>query len=124
MIQFKRAYVAASPDDGYRVLVDRLWPRGVTKERARLDVWLKELAPSAELRRWYSHDPAKWQEFIRRYHVELSGPEAQAALEDLAERSRQSMVTLVYASKVPDIHNAAALKAILESGSFKSLATG
>ena len=71
-IHVKRAYEEPSPSDGYRILVDRLWPRGLSKERLQLDLWIKEVAPSSELRRWYGHDPKKWKEFVRRYFVELN----------------------------------------------------
>jgi uncharacterized protein YeaO (DUF488 family) len=114
MVRTKRVYEAASPDDGYRVLVERLWPRGVSKEKAHLDGWAKAIAPSDELRRWYEHDPAKWEEFRRRYKEELSAPEPQRLLADLAERARNGTVTLVYASKAGDISNAAALQQLLE----------
>ena len=67
MIQLKRAYESASPDDGLRILVERLWPRGVSKQKAQIDLWLKDLAPSTELRKWYGHDPARWEEFQKRY---------------------------------------------------------
>lgn len=82
-----------------RVLVDRLWPRGVTKERAALDDWIRELAPSTELRRWYGHDPRRFDEFSRRYLEELARPEAAAALDDLAERARSGPVSLVTATR-------------------------
>ena len=114
MLRTKRVYEAASPDDGYRVLVERLWPRGVSKEKAHLDGWVKALAPSDELRRWYEHDPAKWDEFRLRYKKELSAPEQQRLLADLAERALTGTVTLVYASKAGDISNAAALQQFLE----------
>jgi len=113
MVRTKRVYEAASPDDGYRVLVERLWPRGVSKEKAHLDAWAKAIAPSDALRRWYEHDPAKWDEFRRRYKEELSAPEPQRLLADLAERARNGTVTLVYASKAGDISNAAALQQFL-----------
>jgi uncharacterized protein YeaO (DUF488 family) len=113
MVRTKRVYEAASPDDGYRVLVERLWPRGVSKEKAHLDAWAKAIAPSDALRRWYEHDPAKWEEFRRRYKEELSAPEPQRLLADLAERARNGTVTLVYASKAGDISNAAALQQFL-----------
>jgi uncharacterized protein YeaO (DUF488 family) len=116
VLRLKRAYEPASPDDGYRVLVERLWPRGVSKEEAHLDAWVKDLAPSDELRRWYNHDPQKWDEFRRRYRQELSEPGRQAALADLVDRAREGIVTLVYASKAGDISNAAALKAYLDEG--------
>lgn len=116
MLRLKRVYEPAAPDDGYRVLVERLWPRGVSKERARLDAWAKALAPSDALRRWYGHDPERWDEFRARYRRELEEPERRAALAELAERARRQTVTLVYASKAGEISNAAALKAFLDSG--------
>jgi uncharacterized protein YeaO (DUF488 family) len=114
MVRTKRVYEAASPDDGYRVLVERLWPRGVSKGKAHLDGWAKAIAPSDELRRWYDHDPAKWDEFRVRYKTELSAPERQQLFADLAERAQNGTVTLVYASKAGDISNAAALQQFLE----------
>jgi uncharacterized protein YeaO (DUF488 family) len=113
VIQTKRAYEPASADDGYRVLIDRLWPRGVSKERAKLDAWAKEISPSDELRHWYEHDPAKWDEFQTRYERELQTPAAQAVLTDLVARARSGTVTLVYSSKAGDISNAAALERLL-----------
>jgi uncharacterized protein YeaO (DUF488 family) len=87
-IQIKRAYDDAEPSDGTRILIDRLWPRGVSKEVAHLDLWLKEIAPSTELRQWFAHDPARWAEFQRRYRKELSAnPEAIRQLADYAQRS-------------------------------------
>lgn len=118
MLVLKRVYEPAAPDDGYRVLVERLWPRGISKERAQLDAWEKELAPSDALRRWYNHDPEKWAEFRDRYRQELAEPARQAALADLAERAQQQTVTLVYGSRAGDISNAAALKAFLDSGTL------
>lgn len=116
MLQLKRVYEPVSPDDGYRVLVERLWPRGVSKEEARLDAWARDLAPSNALRRWYNHDPDKWDAFLTRYRQELSEPERVSALADLRERARRGAVTLVYASKAGDISNAEALKEYLEQG--------
>lgn len=113
MIRTKRIYEPAAADDGYRVLVERLWPRGLSKAEARLDAWAKVVAPSHELRRWYGHDPAKWEEFRRRYAEELRAPEAQAALDDLAERGRRGEVTLLYAARDGAISNAAALERLL-----------
>ena len=104
MICLKRAYEDPSPLDGHRVLVERLWPRGVTKERAALDLWLKDVAPSAELRRWFNHDPARWPEFQRRYREELlCRPQELAELRRLAAAGP---VTLVYGSRDEE-HNAA-----------------
>lgn len=113
MIDIKRAYEPADAADGYRVLVDRLWPRGLSKEKARLDAWEKDVAPSNELRRWYGHDPEKWDGFRRRYEQELQTPEARAILEDLAGRARHGRVTLVYAARDGAISNAAVLQRLL-----------
>jgi uncharacterized protein YeaO (DUF488 family) len=112
VIHLKRAYEPPSPADGCRILVERLWPRGLKKTDAALDLWLKEIAPSPELRQWFSHDPAKWEEFCRRYWAELA--DRQDAVNLLQERLRQGRVTLVYGSK-DEAHNAAvALKKYLE----------
>ncbi len=111
-ITVKRMYEPPAPEDGRRFLVDRLWPRGVSKERARLDGWLRELAPSTELRRWFGHDPARWQEFKRRYREELSEPDRQQALETLRQAASEGPVTLLYAAR--DIeHNEAQVLAEL-----------
>ena len=115
MIHLKRAYEPPSPDDGFRVLVERLWPRGLKKEEVAVDLWLKEIAPSPELRQWFSHDPAKWEEFCRRYWAELA--DRQDAVKLLKEKLRQGKVTFVYGSK-DEAHNAAvALKKFLEGQS-------
>ncbi|HJS48302.1 MAG TPA: DUF488 family protein [Gemmatimonadales bacterium] len=114
-LRIKRAYEPATARDGTRVLVDRIWPRGVTKEAARLARWEKDLAPSSALRRWFGHDPAKWAEFKRRYRKELV-PHA-ALLDALAHEARRGTVTLVFAAR-DEVHcNAAALKLFLESRS-------
>ena len=113
MIRLKRIYEPAAPDDGYRVLVERLWPRGVSKAVARLDAWERAIAPSDALRKWYGHDPAKWEEFQRRYLRELQMPEAQAILDALAEQGRHGTVTLLYAAHAGDISNAAVLARLL-----------
>ena len=112
-IRIKRAYAAPDPEDGRRILVDRLWPRGISKDRAKIDYWAKELAPSTELRKWYGHDRAKWDEFRSRYTAELkSRPEHLARL---MEYVRSGRVTFVYSSTEPEINNAVALKIHLES---------
>ncbi len=96
-IKIKRAYESPSDKDGVRILVDRLWPRGISKDKARIDFWPKELAPSNELRRWYGHDPAKWPKFKSRYFAELDGnPEL---VNELLEYVHKGMVTFVYSSK-------------------------
>ena len=113
MVSTKRAYDPPEESDGYRVLIDRLWPRGVSKAKARIDAWEKDIAPSSELRKWYEHDPAKWPEFQKRYVKELDEAQAQKVLNDLAHRARHGPVTLVYASHAADISNAAVLEALL-----------
>lgn len=114
MIAMKRIYDPAAETDGYRVLVERLWPRGESKVRAKLDAWEKEIAPSTTLRRWYGHDPAKWVEFQARYERELATPAAQALLDRLTERARHAPVTLVYASHAGEISNAAVLLRLVQ----------
>jgi uncharacterized protein YeaO (DUF488 family) len=99
-VLLKRVYEEPSDDDGTRVLVERLWPRGITKERARIDQWLKEVAPTAELRRWYGHREERWPEFRRRYEEELrTREEARAALDALRALGRVGPLTLVFAAK-------------------------
>lgn len=115
MIGMKRVYDAADVKDGYRVLVDRLWPRGVSKARAKLDEWAKAIAPSDDLRHWYNHDPAKWDEFQLRYANELDTPEAQSMLDALARRGKRGRVTLLYSAKDGPISNAAALMRMLDA---------
>lgn len=112
-ILLKRAYDEPSKNDGYRVLVDRVWPRGVRKEDADLDAWIKESAPSASLRKWFGHDPDKWEEFKRRYFKELD--ENPESLDPLLQRARRGRLTLVYGSKESRYNNAAALKEYLEN---------
>ncbi len=113
MLNLKRAYERPAPEDGFRVLVERLWPRGLKKEALALDLWLKDIAPSPELRRWFGHDPAKWEEFRRRYWRELAAqPEA---VELLREKLRQGQVTLVYGSRDQQHNSAVILKEFLEN---------
>ena len=97
MIQLKRVYAEPSSKDGLRILVDRLWPRGLTKERAAVDLWLKEVAPSPELRKWFGHDPAKWKEFQVRYRKELHAK--KDALDLLKEKSDEHFVTLLFGAQ-------------------------
>jgi uncharacterized protein YeaO (DUF488 family) len=101
-VRLKRAYETPAAQDGHRVLVDRLWPRGVTKQAAAIDQWLKEIAPSAELRKWFGHDPARWEEFQRRYAHELAAHEP--LLDMLRARARHGAVTLVYSAH-DELHN-------------------
>ncbi len=106
MVKVKRAYEASSRSDGYRVLVDRLWPRGVKKEALRLDLWAKDLAPTPALRTWFGHDPARFGEFTRRYHAELRADPARALLAALGRRAAHGTVTLVYGAR-DEAHNGA-----------------
>lgn len=112
MIKVKRIYDLPSPDDGKRILVDRLWPRGLKKEEADIDEWMKDIAPSAELRKWFSHDPSRWDEFRERYKKELR----QKA--DLVERiktlAKKGSVTLLFSAKDIEHNNAVALKEFIE----------
>lgn len=111
-IRIKRAYEPASPQDGTRILVDRLWPRGVTKEKLKLDEWMKEVAPSTELRRWFHDGDHKWTDFRKRYFKELQGrPELVA---ELRKKARGHTVTLIYGARDAEQNNAAALKEYLE----------
>ena len=104
----KSVYAEPEPSDGARILVDRLWPRGMSRERLRLDAWLKELAPSDGLRRWFGHDPEKWQEFRRRYFTELAA--SQAAVAELLGSIGKGRVTLLFAAKDQQHNNAVALR--------------
>jgi uncharacterized protein YeaO (DUF488 family) len=113
MVVSKRVYEPYESSDGYRVLIDRLWPRGLSKEKAHIDAWPKEISPSTELRKWYEHDPAKWSEFQKRFKEELSTPEAEAVLADLVRRAKRGRVTLLYSSHAGDISNAAVLEPLL-----------
>jgi uncharacterized protein YeaO (DUF488 family) len=109
-LQIKRVYAKRGKQDGVRILVDRVWPRGVSKTEAHIDEWRKDLAPSTALRRWFGHDPAKWAGFQTRYRKELAASDGMEALKELATRSRQEPITLVY-SAADDQHNqAVALK--------------
>lgn len=112
-IRVRCVYDPPAPDDGYRVLIDGLWPRGLRKEAARLDAWARELAVSPALRRWFGHDPAKWAEFRARYRAELLAPERRAALAALAERARSGTVTLLYAAHDREHNNAVVLAEVL-----------
>ena len=114
-VRIKRVYEPAQPGDGYRVLVDRLWPRGVAKGQLQVDAWLREVAPSHELRRWFGHDPARWEGFRQRYRQELAHSQAQALLDALARRAGQGTVTLVYSARDEQRNQAVVLKEILDS---------
>ncbi|BAV35006.1 uroporphyrin-III methyltransferase [Sulfuricaulis limicola] len=112
-ISVKRVYDPPSPADGLRVLVDRLWPRGLSKSTARIDLWARELAPSTELRRWYAHEAEKWPGFKRRFFTELAA--RTETLDSLRRETRKRKVTLLFASKEPRLNNAFALKQFLEA---------
>jgi len=99
MLRIVRAYEPVGADDGQRILIDRLWPRGVSKSEARIDEWLKDLAPSTELRKWFGHDPSKWEQFRQRYTDELASPDKRTLLEDVARRARHGTITLVYSAR-------------------------
>jgi uncharacterized protein YeaO (DUF488 family) len=111
-IKIKRVYEESSDKDGTRILVDRLWPRGLTKDKAKVDLWLKEIAPSTELRKWFGHDPHKWTEFKTRYRAELKQNQEQLSI--LQEEVRKGTATLVYSAKDEEHNNAIVLQQLLE----------
>lgn len=110
-VEIKRVYEPPAPADGKRILVDRLWPRGLSKASARIDYWAKEVSPSNELRKWYKHDPVKWEEFKRRYFDELSV--VPDAVQQLLDSALSGKVTLLYSSKERELNNAVALREYL-----------
>lgn len=112
MITIKRIYEAPSRDDGYRVLVDRLWPRGMSKEKARVDLWLRDISPSSELRKWFNHEPQKWKEFQERYFAEIETQ--KEILRPLLKKVKEGNVTLLYSSRELQLNNAVALKEYIE----------
>ena len=112
-VALKRAYEEADANDGSRVLVDRLWPRGLSKERARVDAWLKEVAPSDELRRWFGHDPDKFAEFRKRYEAELASESGKEAMTKLRELVKRGHVTLLFAARDMEHNNAVVLRDVL-----------
>ena len=116
-VALKRAYDEPAASDGTRVLVERLWPRGLSKERAHIDLWLKDVAPSTELRQWFHHDPQKFPEFRRRYETELQSEAAQEALTKLREIAKQGQLTLVFAAHDAAYSNAVVLRDLLLPGS-------
>lgn len=119
-ITVKRIYEPATPTDGYRVLVDRLWPRGIAKEKARIDLWLREIAPSTELRQWFDHDPVKWQEFCARYRAELR--RNAELLESLKQQANKGLVTLLYSAHDEKYNQAVALREFLTQDAKKKSA--
>jgi len=114
MLKCKRIYDPPEATDGYRVLVDRLWPRGLTKERAKIDEWMKDLAPSDTLRRWFSHDPKKWDEFKKRYREELKNPTKAALLAQIRELSRRQTVTILYSARDEKHNNAVVVREMIK----------
>jgi uncharacterized protein YeaO (DUF488 family) len=118
-IRLERVYAAKAKASGKRILVDRIWPRGVRKDALKLDLWLRELAPSNELRKWFGHDPRRWEEFKRRYHSELRRPERQELLHDLLALARKGPVTLLYGARDEEHNEAVALREFLEDSAKK-----
>jgi uncharacterized protein YeaO (DUF488 family) len=114
LIKIKRAYQAPTRSDGFRVLVDRVWPRGVKKEDLAVGSWAKDVAPSTDLRKWFAHDPSRWEEFADRYRRELGSPPSQRALRELAQRAVAGQLTLVYGARDQEHNNAVVLKRELE----------
>ena len=112
-VELKRVYEEADANDGTRVLVDRLWPRGLSKERARVDAWLKEVAPSDELRQWFGHDPDKFAEFRKRYEAELASESGKEAMTKLRELVKRGHVTLLFAARDMEQNNAVVLRDVL-----------
>jgi uncharacterized protein YeaO (DUF488 family) len=112
-LAIKRAYEPPAAGDGWRVLVDRLWPRGVSKARLQLDAWVRDLAPSTKLRKWFNHDPDRWGEFARRYREELRVPEQEALLSSLVEQAAHGTVTLIYGARDTEHNEAAVLQDVL-----------
>jgi len=113
MIRIKRVYDRPTADDGQRILVDRLWPRGLPKEKAHIDLWLKEIAPTSELRKWYGHDPLRWEEFRGRYRNELQS--RSQCLAELGKRADSETITLLFAARNTEQNNAVVLKEVIES---------
>ena len=111
-IQIKRVYAPAAPDDGYRVLVDRLWPRGISRASLKMDIWMKDISPSNELRKKFHHEEGKWDEFKRHYFRELDGH--PGLIEELLQKAQTGKLTLLYAAKDEEHNNAAVLKIYLE----------
>lgn len=112
MIRIKRVYDPVSPNDGKRILIDRLWPRGIKKEKAKINEWLKDIAPSDTLRKWFGHDPSKWKEFKKRYEQELK--DNADLIERIRKEAREGKVTLLFSAKDVEHNNALALKELLE----------
>src|SRR5262245_19900114 len=116
-IAIKRIYEPAARQDGFRVLVDRLWPRGISREKARIDLWLREIAPSNELRRWFNHDPKKWKIFYSRYRAELR--EKRDLITSLKQQAQRGRVTLLYSAQDEEFNQAVALRQFLTKSAAK-----
>lgn len=114
MVKIKRVYDPLSSEDGIRILIDRLWPRGIKKEEAKIDEWMKEIAPTTDLRKWFSHDPAKWPEFRKRYITELKNK--SELFERLRSEAKKGTITLLFAAKDAEHSNAVILKEVIEKG--------
>ncbi len=112
MVKIKRVYEPASKEDGRRILIDRLWPRGMRRDKARLDEWVKDIAPSDDLRKWFSHDPEKWPEFRKRYKAELR--KKKDLVEQLRDEAKGDTVTLLFAAKDAEHNNAVVLQELIE----------
>lgn len=120
-VRIKRIYEPAAGGDGYRILVDRLWPRGVSKVAARIDLWMRDIAPSTALRRWFNHDPARWEEFRRRYQVELR--EQQPLLDVIRARAKEGPVTLLYSARDEQLNQAVVLQRIVKQSTGRKRVT-
>lgn len=112
MVKIKRIYDPPAPDDGFRILVDRLWPRGLSKDKAKVDLWLKEISPSHELRKWYAHDPEKWVGFKKKYFEEIRG--AKESFNLIIKKAHGGTVTFLFSSQEKKLNNAMALKEFLK----------
>src|SRR5512147_879503 len=115
MVKRKRVYLPPKSSDGYRVLVDRLWPRGLSKDEVRLDAWPKELGPSDELRTWFGHDPGRWATFVSRFRRELGQGPRPALLDDLAQRARRGTVTLLFGARDEEHNNAVVIEQAIQA---------
>ncbi|HEX7765452.1 MAG TPA: DUF488 domain-containing protein [Nitrospira sp.] len=121
LVSIKRIYEPAVQGDGYRILVDRLWPRGISKVAARIDLWMRDIAPSTALRRWFNHDPAKWEEFCERYRTELR--EQQPLLDAVRRQAKEGPVTLVYSARDERFNQAVVLQVVLRQSITRKRST-
>ncbi|TKB82142.1 MAG: DUF488 family protein [Nitrospira sp.] len=121
LVRIKRVYAPVAEGDGYRILVDRLWPRGVSKVAARIDLWMRDLAPSTALRRWFNHDPVKWKEFCERYRIELR--EQQPLLDAVRQQAKEGPVTLVYSARDEEFNQVAVIQLVLKQSITRKRST-